>query len=94
MTFDDDYVQLLDANGKVIGQVLCKKINMEWPPPPVIVVTGGGPGSPYPVPTTEFQRIRYSQLTDEERKAMSHVCRGAEYRPRLSTDPDDTVVLH
>ena len=39
-----------------------------WPPPEFVLHNG-----------KKYQRIRYSEITDEERETMTHVCRGGEY---------------
>jgi hypothetical protein len=48
--------------------VCCKKIDLEFPPPEELEWGG-----------RTFKRIRYSQITDEQRETMTHVARGAEY---------------
>lgn len=72
MTFDDDYIQLNLGKRGVLRQT-CKELGVSWPPPEHIAITGG----PFSTPT--FKRVRYSAITDEQRKGMTHVCRGAEY---------------
>ncbi len=67
MTFEDDFLKLDD-----IGFILCSKLNLEWPPPETVEFAG-----------ISFERIRYSQITDEQRAEMTHVARGAEYQKRL-----------
>lgn len=71
MTFDDDYIQLRLSTGAM--RVTCRELGISWPPPEFIQVTGG----PFSEPT--FRRVRYSQITDEQRERMTRVCRGAEY---------------
>lgn len=71
MTFDDDYIRLLLATGPL--DVTCKALGIDWPPPEFIEVKG-------PLSTPTFRRVRYSQISDEDRAEMTHVCRGAEYR--------------
>lgn len=68
MTFEDDMAYLQFDGGLKI--VALKKLGLEWPPPENIVVAG--------FPMTQTRR---SQLTDEQREGMTHVCRCAEYRP-------------
>jgi hypothetical protein len=72
MTFDDDFCQIL-LPGKP-RRYTCKSLGYDWPPPEEIVWAG-----------FNFVRIRYSQITDEQREEMTNVIRGAEYRPK---DPD------
>lgn len=71
MTFDDDYIQLRLSTGPM--RVPLKQLGIDWPPPEFIEITGG------PFSTPRFRRVRFSQITDEQRKRMTHVCRGAEY---------------
>lgn len=68
MTFDDDMLALEFDGGRKL--VPLKKLGLEWPPPDKIEVAG------FPMKQT-----RRSQLTDEQRQDMTHVCRCAEYRP-------------
>lgn len=71
MTFDDDHLVLeFDGGTK---RVLLKKIGIDWPPPERINVMG-----------FDMVQTRRSQLTDEQRAEMTHVCRGAEYYPEPS----------
>ena len=73
MTFDDDFVRLhFDGGTKNIP---CKSINMHWPPPEKINVMG-----------FVMVRSHYSEITDEERETMTHVCRGAEYYPEIQEE--------
>lgn len=67
MTFHDDFLRI---NLKEAGQinVSCKSNGIEWPPPKEIQLQG-----------RKFNRKRYSQISDEDRKEMTHVVRGAEY---------------
>lgn len=68
MTFDDDMAWLMFDGGKKI--VPLKSLGLDWPPPEVIEVAG-----------FKMKRARLSTITDEQRQAMTHVCRGAEYFP-------------
>jgi len=78
MTFDDDFVQLnLDGGVK---RPTCKSLGLEWPPPEEIVFA-----------SFVFERIRYSEITDEQREGMTHVCRGAEYKPKYREEKDATI---
>ena len=64
MTFDDDCI-------RVAGQTYrCKDLGIEWPPPKLLRANNG----------QLLEQISCSELTDEERASMTHVCRGAEYK--------------
>ena len=66
MTFDDDYMQLVFDGG--VKRMSCKAAGIDWPPPDRIEIEG-------------FAMVlrRRSQITDEQRSELTHVCRGAEY---------------
>ena len=66
MTFEDDFVSIKMQGGT--RRWRCKGLGIEWPPPELIDIEG-----------FKFKRERYSQITDEQRETMTHVCRGAEY---------------
>jgi hypothetical protein len=66
MTYDDDFIQVQFEGG--IKRYKCTDFGIEWPPPDIIQVYG-----------FEFKLERCSQITDEQRAEMTHVCRGAEY---------------
>jgi len=68
MTFDDDFVRIPFADGRELN-IPCRSLKMDWPPPKRLNLFG-----------TEFERVSMSQLTDEDRAGMDHVCRGAVYR--------------
>lgn len=67
MTFDDDFMRFAMLSGapKI---VTLKAAGFHWPPPFQVSFAG------FP-----FYRVSFSGLTDEERQAMTHVARGAEY---------------
>lgn len=67
MTFDDDFIALQTESG--VRRLLCKVNGIEWPPPEKIDFLG-----------FVYERLRMSQITDEQRAGMTHVMRGAEYR--------------
>jgi len=71
MTFDDDMVQFEFEDG--IKRIYCKQLGIEWPPPQQFVFMGF---------IMELQRM--SQITDGQRKTMSHIIRGAVYAPKGS----------
>jgi hypothetical protein len=51
-------------------RITCKSLGIDWPPPDILEVEG-----------FSFTLKRRSQLTDTQRKDMTHVLRGAEYYP-------------
>lgn len=67
MTFDDDFIQLLIEDIGVV-RFPCAPAGIDWPPPDVLCFEG-----------TMYRQVRRSQITDEQRQTMTHVCRGAEY---------------
>lgn len=67
MTFDDDAMVFNMLTGRP-KRVFCKAVDLEWPPPLLVNFMG------FP-----FRRISMSELTDEQRKEMTHVFRGAVY---------------
>lgn len=68
MLFDDDFIRLLLEHGQIDQPA--KRLGItDWPPPEELEVAG-----------FKFRRVRYSQLTDDQRKDMSQVIRGAEYK--------------
>lgn len=67
MTFDDDFCRIWFLTGA--KNIPCKNLNINWPPPDKISIEG-----------FEFSRTRFSNITDEQRETMDHVCRGAEYK--------------
>lgn len=66
MTFDDDFIQIETEAGP--RRLWCKKIGLDWPPPSFITVGG-----------FRWRLVRHSEISDEDRATMTHVCRGAEY---------------
>lgn len=54
-----------------IGDLFIKCVSMGvlWPPPKELNING-----------TRYTLVSYSKITDDERKAMTHVVRGAEYK--------------
>jgi hypothetical protein len=66
MTYDDDFVVLRFDHGTV--RQPCAALGLSWPPPERIDAFG-----------ILMRRERHSSITDEQRAAMTHVCRGAEY---------------
>lgn len=70
MTFDDDFIRISGMN------ITLKSLELEWPPPLFIEVNNHGE-----LPNLFLKRISCSEITDEQRTTMTHVVRGAEYRP-------------
>ena len=68
MTFDDDMI-VLEFNGGT-KRLYCKRNGFDWPPPETLDIEG-----------FVMKRTRMSQMTDQDRATMTHVCRAAEYRP-------------
>lgn len=66
MTFDDDFIQITTETG--VKRMYCKALGLEWPPPEVINLSG-----------FLYERVRYSQITDEQRTGLTMLMRGAEY---------------
>lgn len=66
MTFDDDFIQITQEGG--IKRLYCKKLGLSWPPPEMINLNG-----------FLYERVRYSQITDEQRTELTMIMRGAEY---------------
>jgi len=75
MVFDDDHIRLHVEVGYTV--LNCREYGISWPPPERFIFEG-----------FVFKRKRYSTITDEQRKNMSHVCRSAEY----FVDPDQSEV--
>jgi len=73
MTFDDDFLRLPTAILASLGfagkqDVFCRALDIDWPPPERLNIAG-----------VALVRISISEITDEQRAGMTHVCRGAEY---------------
>lgn len=68
MTFDDDVAYLMFDGGRRIYTL--KSLGLDWPPPELISVQG-----------FDMKLARRSQIPDELRAKMTHVCRAAEYFP-------------
>jgi len=76
MTYEDDYCQF-DFGELGIKRITCKDVGVDWPPPTCISVQIMD-GKKL-MRTIDFECINHSQITDEQRAGMTHVCRGAEY---------------
>jgi hypothetical protein len=66
MTFDDDFLVILTESG--VRRLTCRSLAIEWPPPETINIL-----------SFIYRRQRMSEISDEARAQMTHVCRGAEY---------------
>lgn len=66
MTFDDDFCRFEFPDGA--KNITCKTIGLTWPPPEKVMVS-----------KVKFKMESRSQLSDEVRKGMTHVARGAKY---------------
>jgi hypothetical protein len=68
VTFDDDFILLHTESGP--RRPTCKSLGITWPPAETLSLHG-----------FKWVRHRMSAISDEDRAAMTHVCRGAEYFP-------------
>lgn len=68
MTFDDDMIQLEFDGGR--KRISCKANGIDWPPPEILNFNG-----------FEMKRKSMSTISDDDRKEMTHVLRGAVYIP-------------
>jgi hypothetical protein len=68
MTFEDDMLLLRTCGLERPVRITCKSISISWPPPEQLILSG-----------ITFKRIRFSEITDEQRKGMNNVIRAAEY---------------
>lgn len=75
VTFDDDFIRVRFLGGRTKCMRL-KEIGMTWPPPEHLEFA-----------TFPYRRISISSITDEERRAMKHVARGAEYESTVPENP-------
>lgn len=87
MTYDDDFIQL---HMEFFGQprIMLNNVGLSWPPPELLYMDADQ-GLREAAKDDEkkfiFERIRFSQITDEQREGMTNVARGAEYK--YLTDP-------
>lgn len=82
MTFDDDFVQIGGVRTSL------QSLGLEWPPPAFMRINNHGE-----LPDLFVKRLRLSEITDEERAEMTHVCRGAQYEVCSPADlPHDEPV--
>jgi hypothetical protein len=73
MTYDDDFCQIEMTGGT--KRFKCKALGYAWPPPTTIDWQG-----------FSFDQVSCSEVTDDQRKTMTHVCRGALYKPQAVAD--------
>ena len=81
--FDDDFAQF--EGGALDGlRIFLHDTNnqhslmAEWPPPEEVTLSMRGE------PQSTYERISHSAITDEQREEMTHVCRGALYRLKVT----------
>lgn len=75
-TFMNDFIKIpdLDCGGESV-MIPCVVLDLQWPPPETLEIGGH-----------KFRRVRYSQLTDEQREEMPMIVRGAQYEVNEATD--------
>lgn len=73
MTYDDDFIRIEGSNFRA------KDLGLEWPPPERMTFMDGQFREAVEGDKPVWIMHRRSQITDEQRKTMTHVCRGAEY---------------
>jgi len=71
MTFDDDFCRIQHPTAGTVCVPL-RRLGLDWPPPEKLcfAVANSAP---------MFVRVSMSEITDDERAALTHVCRGADY---------------
>lgn len=85
MTFDDDYVCLHLPGGTENIFFGSGGVRLSWPPPERLFVDCELPveylraATPDDDPVLVMRCTNRSQITDDQRGGMTHVCRGAEY---------------
>lgn len=75
VTFDDDFCQF-EHDGRVARAKVRAMDGIEWPPPPIIEDDTGSIGG-----ICRWERESFSPISDADRADMTHVVRGALYRP-------------
>lgn len=92
ITFDDDFVRLNMSVGS--HSIPLVKLGLAWPPPERLYfeaegiireVTDGDEA------WAVMKQTRRSQITDEMRAEMTHVCRGAEYEYESPLNWDEVL---
>lgn len=82
MTFDDDFVQIGGVRASL------KSLGLDWPPPAFMRINNHGER-----PDLFVKRLRLSEISDDDRMQMTHVCRGAQYEVCSPADlPHDEPV--
>lgn len=77
-TFSDDFIRL--DLGHRSYNIKCEDLGIDWPPPPIMFVDG-----------FLLRQLSCSEITDEERQDMTHVCRGALYSVTLIHEEHRTL---
>jgi len=67
---DSDYYQLETIAGRVVARVPVKENALDWPPPQTLALMG-----------VLWQLESHSAISDAQIATMTHVARGALYRP-------------
>lgn len=99
MTHEDDFIRI---HTLVFGTVNIRlaKLGLDWPPPQLLIFKGEGEDTSDDKIIREpnaddardqiFERIRMSQITDEQIEGMKHIIRGAEYKYLQPSSPPTT----
>lgn len=92
MTFDDDFIRLMLSIGH--RNIPLTAVGLEWPPPERIYLDRAGirEAQEGDDPTAVMVQVSMSEITDDDRAGMTHVCRGAEYRYELLVDNNVTAL--
>lgn len=79
-TFDDDFIRF-DLSDGTTPNVPLVALGLEWPPPERLYMDSETvrEATDQDAPWEVMRQVRRSQITDELRAGMTHVCRGAEY---------------
>lgn len=80
MTFEDDFVQIGGVS------VTLESLGLEWPPPAFMRIDNHGE-----LPDLYVKLVHLSEITDEQRAEMTHVCRGALYKPCYPDEIPDEI---
>ncbi len=91
--FADDFVELHLSIGT--PRIMLPS-DIDWPPPEFIMFDDNVlREATKDDPRDEImRRVRHSQITDEQRAKMSHVCRGAEYQYVVEIMEGQEVGVH
>ncbi len=69
-TFGDDSIRFRQNDGEIGPLIPVVVLGLNWPPPYFLEIDG-----------VTMERYSMSAITDEQREELTHVFRGAEYRP-------------